>query len=92
MVVSDAGPGGGARQFKNNGHSHRGTQQHQGQAGGRQCVASAEARLMADEQRTLSAPRLRERISRRGIWRAVGVSLPWRLHVRVERLAACPEH
>jgi insertion element IS1 protein InsB len=32
-----------------------------------------------------------ERISLRGICRAVGVSLPWLLHFMVERFAACPE-
>jgi insertion element IS1 protein InsB len=35
---------------------------------------------------------LRERISPRGICRAVGVSLTWLLHFMVECLAACPDH
>ena len=34
---------------------------------------------------------LRERISLRGICRAVGVSLTWLLHFMVERFAACPD-
>ena len=34
---------------------------------------------------------LRERISLRGICRAVGVSLPWLLHFMVERFATCPD-
>jgi insertion element IS1 protein InsB len=34
---------------------------------------------------------LRERISRRGICRAVGVSLTWLLHFMVARFAACPD-
>jgi insertion element IS1 protein InsB len=33
-----------------------------------------------------------ERISLRGICRAVGVSLTWLLHFMVERFAACPDH
>jgi hypothetical protein len=33
----------------------------------------------------------RERISLRGICRAVGVSLAWLLHCMVERFAACPD-
>jgi hypothetical protein len=55
-------------------------------------VASAEDRIIADEQRTLIEPLLRERISLRGICRAVGVSLTWLLRFMVERFAACPEH
>jgi insertion element IS1 protein InsB len=47
---------------------------------------------MADEQRTLVAHLLRERISLRGICRAGGVSLTWLLHLMVERFAACPDH
>jgi insertion element IS1 protein InsB len=55
-------------------------------------VASAEDRIIADEQRTLIEHLLRERISLRGICRAVGVSLTWLLRFMVERFAACPEH
>ena len=35
---------------------------------------------------------LRERISLRGICRAVGVSLMWFLRLMGERLASCPDH
>jgi insertion element IS1 protein InsB len=35
---------------------------------------------------------LRERISLRGICRAVGIRLTWLLRFMVERFAACPEH
>jgi hypothetical protein len=46
---------------------------------------------MTPGQRTL-IERLRcERLSLRGICRAVGVRLPWLLHCMVERFAACPE-
>ena len=48
-------------------------------------------RLISDEQRTMREDRLRERISLRGICRAVGVSLTWLLHFMVERFAACPD-
>jgi insertion element IS1 protein InsB len=51
----------------------------------------AEDRLISDEQRTLIEHLLRERISLRGICRAVGVSLTWLLHFIVERFAACPD-
>ena len=51
----------------------------------------AEGRLISDEQRTMIEHLLRERISLRGICRAVGVSLTWLLHFMVERFAACPD-
>ena len=92
MVVRDACPACGSTRFKKNGHIHRGKQNHQCKACGRQFVASAEERIIADEQRTLIEHLLRERISLRGICRAVGVSLTWLLHFMVERFAACPDH
>jgi insertion element IS1 protein InsB len=55
-------------------------------------VASPEGHIVSDEQRTLIEHLLRERISLRGICRAVGVSLTWLLHFIVERFAACPDH
>jgi IS1 family transposase len=55
-------------------------------------VATAENPLIAQEQRTLIEHLLRERISLRGICRAVGVSLTWLLHFMVERFAGCPDH
>ena len=55
-------------------------------------MASAEEHLISDERRTLIEHLLCERISLRGICRAVGVSLTWLLHFMVERFAACPEH
>jgi insertion element IS1 protein InsB len=62
------------------------------EACGRQFVASSEDHIIADEQRTLSEHLLRERISPRGICRAVGVSLLWLLHFMVECFAACLDH
>jgi transposase-like protein len=92
MVVRDVCPACGSTQVKKNGHLHSGKHNHQCKACGRQCVASAEGRIIADEQRMLIEHLLRERISLRGICRAVGVSLTWLLHVMVERFAACPDH
>jgi insertion element IS1 protein InsB len=92
MVVRDACPGCGSIQFKKNGHIHSGKQNHQCKACGRQFVVSAEERLIVREQRLLIEHLLCERISLRGICRAVGVSLTWLLHFMVERFAACPEH
>jgi insertion element IS1 protein InsB len=92
MVVRDACPACGSTQFKKNGHIHSGKQHHQCTTCGRQFVASAEDRIISYEQRTLIEHLLRERLSLRGICRAVGVSLTWLLHFMVERFAACPDH
>jgi insertion element IS1 protein InsB len=92
MVVRDTCPGCGSMQFKKNGHIHSGKQNHQCKACGRQFVASAEECIIAREQRMLIEHLLCERISLRGICRAVGVSLTWLLHFMVERFAACPDH
>jgi insertion element IS1 protein InsB len=91
MVVRDACPECGSDRYKKHGHTRYGKQNHQCQACERPCVASAEDRIIADEQRTLIEHLLRERISLRGICRAVGVSLTWLLHFIVERFAACPD-
>ena len=92
MVVRDACPRCGSPQSKKNGHIHSGKQNHQCKTCGRQCVASAEEHLISDERRTLIEHLLCERISLRGICRAVGVILTWLRHVMVERFAACPAH
>jgi IS1 family transposase/transposase-like protein len=92
MVVRDACPAGGSTPFKKNGHLHSGKQPYQCKACRRQFVVSSEERIIASEQRTLLEPLLCERLSRRGSWRAVGVSLTWLLPFMVERFAACPEH
>jgi hypothetical protein len=92
MVIRDACPGCGSPPFKKHGHIHSGKQHHPCQACGRQFVASAEDHIVSDEQRTVIAHLRRERLSLRGICRAVGVSLTWLWHFRVERVAACPDH
>jgi len=91
MVVRDACPACQSTPYKTNSHTHTGTQQHQCQACGRQFVASPDDHSLSDPQRTRLEHLLRERISPRGIGRAVGVTLPWRLPCMVEGVAACPE-
>jgi insertion element IS1 protein InsB len=71
MVVREACPACGANQYKKNGHTRHGKQNHHCRACERQFVAMAEDRRIAEEQRTLIARLLRERISLRGICRAV---------------------
>jgi insertion element IS1 protein InsB len=92
MIVRDACPACGSTQFKKNGHTHNGKQNHQCKACPRQFVTEASEQSIPPEQRTLIERLLCERISLRGICRAVGVSLPWLLHFMVECFAACPDH
>ncbi|MDQ3828476.1 MAG: hypothetical protein M3361_04030 [Candidatus Tectomicrobia bacterium] len=92
MIVREACPACGSTELKKNGHSHNGTQHHQCKACGRQFVADALDRIMSHEQRTLIEHLWRERISLRGICRAVGVSLTGLLHFMVECFAAGPDH
>ena len=92
MVVRDACPACGSTRFKKNGHTHNAKQNHHCQACGRQFVADATDRSISHAQRTLIEHLLRERISLRGICRAVGVSLTWLLHFMVECFAVCPDH
>jgi insertion element IS1 protein InsB len=91
MLIREACPTCGSSRYKKNGHTRHGKQNHQCKACERQFVATAEDRLIADEQRTMIEHLLRERISLRGICRAVGVSLTWLLHFMVGRFAACPD-
>jgi insertion element IS1 protein InsB len=91
MLIREACPTGGSSRYQKNGHTRHGKQHHQCQACERQVVATADDRLMADEQCTMIEHLLRERISLRGICCAVGVSLTWLLHCMVGRFAACPD-
>src|SRR4030095_3201075 len=91
MVVSDVCPACGSSRYKKNGHTRHGKQHHQCKACERQFRATADDRLMTDEQRTRVEHLLRECISLRGSCRAVGVSLTWLLHFMVECFTACPE-
>ncbi len=92
MVTPEVCPQCGSTRFKNNGHTRHGKQNHLCKNCARQFSAGATNRLIAPERRADIANLLRERISLRGICRAVGVSLTWLLHFMVECFAACPDH
>ena len=92
MVIRDACPECGSNRFKKNGHIHTGKQHHQCKTCGRQFVLCAENHVIAEDQRTLVARLLCEKISLHGICRAVGVSLRWLMDFIVARFAALPEH
>jgi insertion element IS1 protein InsB len=91
MLIREACPACGSSRYKNNGHTRHGKQNHQCQTCERQFGATAEDRLMSDERRTMVEHLLRERLSLRGICRAVGVSLTWLLQFMVACFAAWPD-
>jgi insertion element IS1 protein InsB len=91
MVIREACPACRSSRYKKNGHTRHGKQNHQCKACGRQFTADAVDRTIVHEQRQQIEQLLCERVSLRGICRAVGVSLTWLLHFMVECFAACPE-
>jgi len=92
MIVRDAGPACGSTRFKKNGHTRNGKQKHQCKACPRQFVQCAAHYRIADETRALIERLLLERISLRGICRAVGVGLKWLLGFIVHCFETLPEH
>jgi insertion element IS1 protein InsB len=92
MIVRDACPACGSTRFKKNGHTHNGKQQHQCKACPRQFVQCSEQYRISDETRALIERLLVERLSLRGICRAVGVGLKWLLGFLVQCIEALPDH
>jgi hypothetical protein len=92
MVTPEACPACGATRYKKNGHTRHGKQHHWCKTCERQCSAGANPHLIAHDRRTLGENLLRERLSLRGIYRAVGVSLSWLWHLMVDGFATCPDH
>src|SRR5712692_11425151 len=92
MTPREACPQCGSRWYKRNGHIHTGKQNHRGKLCGRAFVLNPDNQVMTEEQRSLVERLLLERISLRGICRAVGVGLRWLLQFIVERFQAAPEH
>jgi IS1 family transposase len=78
--------------LKKNGHTHNGKQNHHCKDCGRQFVRCFEQYRVSDETRGLIEHLLVERISLRGICRAVGVGLKWLLGFLVHCCEALPDH
>jgi insertion element IS1 protein InsB len=91
MTPREACPQCGSRWYKRNGHIHTGKQNHRCKVCGRAFVLTPDNAVITEEQRMLIARLLLERISLRGICRAVGVGLQWLLQVMVTRFQAVPE-
>ena len=92
MVIPESCPVCGSTWYKKNGHTRHGKQNHLCKKCERQLSAGAANHLITAERRAEIANLLRERLSLRGICRAVGVSLTWLLHFMVECFASCPDH
>ena len=75
MVLREDCPQCGSTRHKKNGHIHNGKQNHRCKACGRQFVGEFTQRRIPDEHRALIERLLKERLSLRGICRAVGVGM-----------------
>jgi insertion element IS1 protein InsB len=87
----EACPQCGSRWYKRNGHIHTGKQNHRCKMCGRAFVLNPENSVITEAQRVLIERLLLERISLRGICRAVGVGLQWLLQFMSARFQAAPE-
>jgi len=92
MVVRDVCPRCQSPKYKKNGHIHNGKQNHHCHACGRQFVDCSEQYLISEDTRALIERLLVERISLRGICRAVGVTLKWLVGFLVQCFEALPDH
>jgi insertion element IS1 protein InsB len=92
MVIRDVCPQCQSPKFKKNGHIHNGKQNHQCKDCGRQFVECFEQDRVSEETRVLVERLLLERLSLRGICRAVGVKLKWLLGFIVNCFEALPDH
>jgi insertion element IS1 protein InsB len=92
MVIREVCPQCRSSKFKKNGHIHNGKQNYQCKDCGRQFVACCAQYLVSDDTRGLIERLLVERISLRGICRAVGVTLKWLLGFLVQCIEALPDH
>src|SRR6476660_2883835 len=91
MIKREACPQCGSRQYKRNGRIHTGKQNHKCKACGRAFVLVPENRVITEEQRALIERLLLERISLRGICRAIEGGLRWLLYFMTERFTAATE-
>lgn len=91
VTLREACPQCGSTRYKRNGHIHTGKQNHRCKLCGRAFVLHPENAVVTEEQRVLIERLLLERVSLRGICRAVGVGLQWLLQFMTERFQAVPE-
>jgi insertion element IS1 protein InsB len=92
MVIRETCPWCKSSKYKKNGHIHNGKQNHHCHDCGRQFVQWCEQYRIAQAKRSLIERLLVERISLRGICRAVGVTLKWLWGFLVQCFEALPDH
>jgi insertion element IS1 protein InsB len=92
MVIREVCPRCKSSRYKKNGHIYNGKPHHHCHDCGRQCVQCCKQYLISHEQRARIERLLLERLSLRGICRAVGVTLKWLLGFLVPCCAALPDH
>ena len=92
MVTPESCPACGSTRYKKNGRPRHGKQHHLCKKCERQFSTGTVNLFIASEQRTQIENLLRERISLRGICRAMGVSPTWLLPFMVACFANCPDH
>jgi len=92
MLIREVCPQCKSSKYKKNGHIHNGKQNHQCKDCGRQFVDCFAQDLVSDETRRLIERLLLERLSLRGLCRAVGVGLKWLLAFIVTQFEALPDH
>jgi insertion element IS1 protein InsB len=92
MLIREVCPRCKSPKYKKNGHMHNGKQNHQCKDCGRQFVDGVEQYLISDDTRALIERLLLERLSLRGMCRAVGVGLKWLLGFIVTYFEALPDH
>ena len=90
MVIREVCPRCKSSTYKKNGHIHNGKQNHQCKDCGRQFVDYFEQYLISDDTRALIERLLLERLSLRGICRAVGIGLKWLLGFMATCFEALP--
>jgi insertion element IS1 protein InsB len=91
MGIREVCPQGQSPQLKKNGHIHNGQQNHHCHDCDRQFVPCCEPYLISEAKRSLIERLLGERISLRGLCRAVGVTRKWLWGVLVQCCAAWPD-
>jgi insertion element IS1 protein InsB len=92
MVIREVCPRCQSPKYKKNGHIHNGKQNHLRHDCGRQFVDCFEQYLVSDDTRALIERLLLERLSLRGMCRAVGVGLKWLLEFIVTCFEALLDH
>jgi insertion element IS1 protein InsB len=92
MIIRDICPQCQSPKYKKNGHIPHGKQNYQYKDCGRQLVDCLAQNLVSDDTRALIERLLVERISLRGICRAMGVTLQWLLGCLLKCFEALPDH